>query len=206
MDKIDYKKELKTLYNPPSKEVIMVDVPAFNFLMIDGVGDPNTSQDYREAVEALFAVSYALKFMIKKGKAAFDYWVLPLEGLWWADDMNSFTSGNKDAWKWIAMIMQPQLVTAALVKEAIEQTKKKKNLPALTKLRFESFREGTAAQTMHLGPYAEEKPTIEKIHSFIRANGSELSGKHHEIYLSDPRKSAPEKLKTIIRQPMKKKQ
>ncbi|MCW4017862.1 MAG: GyrI-like domain-containing protein [Candidatus Bathyarchaeota archaeon] len=204
MEKIDYKKELKDLYNPPSKQVVVVDVPAFNFLMIDGQGDPN-GQEYHEAVEALFAVSYALKFMIKKGKAAVDYGVLPLEGLWWADDANSFVEGNRDAWKWTSLIMQPEHVTKALFREALEQTQKKKNLPALPKMRFESFREGLAAQTMHLGPYAEEHPTIEKIHSFIQANGYEFNGKHHEIYLSDPRKAAPEKMKTVLRQPIKKK-
>ncbi len=206
MDKIDFKKEFKNLYNPPSKEAVVVDVPAFNYLMIDGKGNPNTSQEYKEAIETLFAVSYTIKFMVKKGKQAVDYGVLPLEGLWWADDMNAFATGNKDQWKWIAMIMQPpNLVTDALVKEALAQVKKKKNLPALPKLRFETLQEGLAVQIMHIGLYSEEGPNIEKLHSFIRQNGYELAGKHHEIYLSDPRKSAPEKMKTVIRQPMKKK-
>jgi hypothetical protein len=205
MTKIDYQKEYKNLYKPSAKEVVVVDVPAFNFIMVDGAGDPNTSQDYRDAVEALFTVSYALKFMVKKGKSAVDFGVLPLEGLWWEDDMNSFTAGNKAAWKWTAMIMQPAPVTEPLVKEALEQVKKKKNPAALPKLRFEVFREGLATQTLHIGPYADEGPTIEKIHNYIHAHGYELAGKHHEIYLSDPRKAAPEKLKTILRQPMKKK-
>jgi hypothetical protein len=205
MDKIDYKKEFKSLYNPPSKEVVVVDVPAFNFVMVDGKGDPNTSQEYREAVEALFAVSYALKFMVKKGKSAVDYGVLPLEGLWLADDMNSFVAGNKAAWKWTAMIMQPNFVTEALFREAVEQTVKKKDLLAVPKLRFEVFNEGLSAQIMHIGPYAAEQPTVEKIHSYIEANGYEFNGKHHEIYVSDPRKAAPEKMKTVVRQPMKKK-
>ncbi len=205
MDKIDYKKEFKSFYNPPSKEVVVVDVPAFNFVMVDGKGDPNTAQEYREAVEALFAVSYALKFMVKKGKSAVDYGVLPLEGLWWAEDMNSFTTEDKASWRWTAMIMQPNFVTDTLFREAVEQTTKKKGLPALAKLRFEAFKEGLAAQIMHIGPYAAEKPNIEKIHNYIQTNGYEFNGKHHEIYLGDTRKAAPEKMKTVLRQPIKKK-
>jgi hypothetical protein len=205
MNKIEYKKEFKNLYNPPSKEVVVVDVPVFNFLMVNGMGDPATSQEYKDAVEALFAVSYALKFMIKKGKTAVDYGVLPLEGLWRADDMNSFVTGNRDVWKWTSMMMQPKFVTDASFRDAFEQVKKKKNLPALPKMRFESFPEGVSAQIMHLGPYSAEKATIENIHSFIKENGYEPNGKHHEIYLSDPRKSAPEKMKAVLRQPVKKK-
>jgi hypothetical protein len=206
MDKIDYKKELKNLYTPPSKEVVVVDVPAFNFAMVDGMGDPNTSQAYRDAVETLFTVSYTLKFMVKKGKSPVDYGVLPLEGLWWADDMTSFVEGKKDVWKWTAMIMQPKFVTEQMFHDAVAQVKKKKNLPALPKIRFENFQEGLSAQIMHIGPYSAEAQNIEKIHAFIKQNGFELAGKHHEIYLSDPRKAAPEKMKTVIRQPMKKKQ
>jgi hypothetical protein len=206
MDKIDFKKEYKNLYNPSAKEVAVVEVPTFNYLMIDGEGNPNTSQDYKDAIEALFGVSYTLKFMVKKGKQATDYCVLPLEGLWWADSMDAFTGGDKDKWKWTAMIMQPtKLVTAELVKEAVEQVKKKKNPPALPKLRFEKLSEGLAVQIMHIGPYSEETANIQKLHNFIKQEGYELTGKHHEIYISDPRKSMPAKIKTVIRQPMKKK-
>ncbi len=127
MVKIDIKKELKDLYNPSSKQVVVVDVPAFNFLMVDGKGNPNTAQEYKAAIEALFTVSYTLKFMVKKGKSAVDYGVLPLEGLWWADDMNSFIDGKKDVWKWTAMIMQPKYVTESLFQEALALVKKKKN-------------------------------------------------------------------------------
>jgi hypothetical protein len=203
MKKIDYKEELKHLYSAPAKEVEIVEVPQMNFLMIDGEGDPNTSQAFQEAVEALFSVSYTLKFMIKKGKEGIDYGVMPLEGLWWADDMSQFSTQDKDEWKWTVMIMQPGYVTANLVHKAIEQVMKKKNLTSLPKIRFEPFSEGRAAQMMHIGPFSKEGPTIEKIHHTIRENGYELHGKHHEIYLSDIRKAAPEKLKTIIRQPMK---
>ena len=205
MDKIDCKKEFKNLYRPSSNKVATVDVPDFNFVLVDGMGDPNTSQDYKDAVEALFTVSYTLKFIVKKGKQPLDYGVLPLEGLWWADDLNSFVNGNKNLWKWTAMVMQPKFVNAALLKVAIEQVKKKKNPPALPKLRFECFHEGLSAQILHIGPYSAEKTTVEKIHSYIKENGYEFNGKHHEIYLSNPGKTAPEKLKTIVRQPMKKK-
>jgi hypothetical protein len=201
MTKIDFKKELRHLYNPSAKKVEIVDVPLMNFLLIDGSGDPNAAQEYKDAVEALFAASYALKFMVK-GKGV-DYGVLPLEGLWWTDDMTQFSMENKNIWTWTSMIMQPEYVTEDLVSKALEQVEKKKNPPALSKIRFESFHEGLSAQIMHIGPYSAEAPTIEKLHNFIRENGYELRGKHHEIYLSDPRRSAPDKLKTIIRQPMK---
>ena len=202
MEKIDLKKGLKDLFNPSAKEVAIVEVPKMNFLMIDGSGDPNTSQEYKDAVEALFSLSYTLKFMIKKTKAV-DYAVMPLEGLWWVDDMAKFSAKNKDAWKWTSMIMQPEQVTEDSVAKALEELKKKKKLPSLSKIRFESFYEGKSAQIMYIGPFSDEGPTIQKIHEFIRKNEGTLEGKHHEIYLSDPRKVAPEKMKTILRQAMK---
>jgi hypothetical protein len=200
-DKIDLKKELKNLYNPSSKEVTLVDVPAMNFLLINGEGAP-TSPQYGEAIETLFSVSYALKFMVKKSKGI-DYVVMPLEGLWWVEDMTKFSADRKDEWKWTAMIMQPKYVTAEDFKMAAEQVKKKKNPAALPKLRFESFKEGSSAQIMYIGPFSAEGPTIQKIHSFIQNSQHTLSGKHHEIYLNNPATTAPEKLKTILRQPMK---
>ena len=202
MAKFDYKKELKHLYQPSMKEVQVVDVPQMNFLMIDGKGDPNTSQVFQDAVEALYSLAYTLKFMIKKGATAIDYGVMPLEGLWWVDDMTQFSIDKKNEWKWTLMIMQPEQVTRELFGEAVEEVGKKKNPVALSNIRFESFSEGKAAQIMHKGPFAEEGPTVEKVHTFITENGYNRSGKHHEIYLSDMRKTAPEKLKTIIRQPM----
>ncbi len=203
MIRIDLKKELKHLYNPSSKEPVVVYVPEMDFLMVDGAGDPNTAQEYKDAVEALYAVSYALKFMIKKGDAAVDYGVMPLEGLWWADDVTQFSMQNKDIWRWTSMIMQPKYVTKDLFDKAIAQVAKKKGLPALSKMRFESFDEGLAAQVMHLGPYSAEGPTIEILHNFIKENGYELRGKHHEIYLTDPQRSAQEKMKTVLRQPIR---
>ena len=158
--KVDFKKELKHLYNPSSKEATIVDVPGMNFLMVDGAGNPNTAQEYKDSVEALYSVSYSLKFMIKKGEVAVDYSVMPLEGLWWADDMTQFSVENKDIWRWTAMITQPEYVTRDLFTKAIEQVEKKKSLPALSEIRFESLHEGLAAQIMHLGPYSNEGPTI----------------------------------------------
>lgn len=201
MKKIDHKKELKHLYGPPAKKVSVVDVRPMSFLMIDGQGDPNTSQAYQEAVGALYSVAYTLKFMVKKGEMAIDYKVMPLEGLWWTEDMSQFTMDDKGAWMWTAMIMQPDFVTAELVEAAKDQAQKKKGLAAIALIRSEVLHEGRAAQIMHIGPYAEEAPTIEKLHEFIAAQGSTLSGKHHEIYLSDPNRTAPEKLKTVVRQP-----
>lgn len=202
MKKIDYKRELKHLYRPSAKVIAIVDVPEMNFLMIDGQGDPNTSPEYGNAIEALYAVSYALKFMIKRGGIEVDYGVMPLEGLWWVDDMTQFSIEDKSSWKWTAMIMQPEHVTRDLFVEASKQVEKKKNPVALPKIRFESFAEGGAAQTMHHGPFTEEGPAIERVHKFIQDSGSSLVGKHHEIYLSDIRRTAPEKWKTVIRQPM----
>jgi hypothetical protein len=201
--KVDIKKELKLFYKTSAKEVVFVEVPQMNFLMVDGAGDPNTSPDFSHAVEALFSISYALKFMIKKGDMAIDYGVMPLESLWWADDMNDFANGTRDNWHWTAMIMQPEFITPALVTEATAQVEKKKTLPALQKVRFETWREGKAAQTLHIGPFSEEGPTVERVHRFIEENGVGLAGKHHEIYLSDIRRAAPDKWQTIIRQPVK---
>jgi hypothetical protein len=199
--KVDFRKEFKHLYAPSAKDVVSINVPKMNFLMIDGTGDPNTSREYKDAVEALFSLSYAIKFMIKR-ETGVDYAVMPLEGLWWVDDMAKFSVKNKNEWKWTSMIMQPEYVTKEIVNKSLDQTRKKKNLPSLSKIRFEPFDEGSSAQTMHIGPFSAEGPTIEKIHNFIKKQGYKLSGKHHEIYLSDLHKSLPEKMKTVLRQPM----
>lgn len=206
MQKLDLKKQLATLYNQPAGRISIVDVPAAQYLMIDGEGNPNTASAYAEALEALFSLSYTLKFMVKKGPDPVDYGVMPLEGLWWTDDMSQFSADNKDIWKWTAMIRQPDFITPELVREASAQLERKKGaeLPARTRIRLESMTEGVSAQILHLGPYSAEAPTIQKLHDFIHANGYELHGKHREIYLNDARRTAPEKLKTIIRQPMRK--
>ncbi len=201
MEKVDLKKELKHLYQPSAKEVVQVDVPTMNYLMLDGEGDPNTSRAYSDAVEALFMVSYTVKFMVKKGASAIDYGVMPLEGLWWADDMSRFTTTDKSNWKWTMMIMQPSFVTPGMIGSAIADVKRNKNPTAISKLRLEAFSEGSCAQVLHIGPFSEEGPTIEKVHQFIDSRGQRI-GKHHEIYLSDIRKADPSRWKTIIRQPM----
>ena len=204
MTKVDLKKELKHLYNPSAKDIVTVDVPAMNYLMVDGTGDPNTAREAMDAIEALYPVAYALKFMVKK-EQAIDYGVMPLEGLWWTDDMTQFTPDNKDIWKWTYMIMQPQYVTEEMVQQALEQVAKKKSLPTLSKIRFESLHEGLSAQILHIGPFSEEGPTVQKLHTYIKEKGYTFDGlkqKHHEIYLSDIRRVAPEKMKTVLRQPI----
>ncbi len=200
MEKIDLKRKWKPLYAPSAKEVVEVDVPAFDFLMVDGEGNPDTSSSYTQAVEALYSVSYAMKFTLKK-ENGLDYKVMPLEGLWWADDLASFHRGDKTAWKWTMMIMQPPEVSRRAVQAAIAGVHDRKQLPGLERIRFEAFEEGRCAQTLHLGPFSAEGPTIARVHDYIAAR-SALRGKHHEIYLSDIRRAAPEKWKTIIRQPM----
>jgi hypothetical protein len=199
--KLYLKKQLAEFYKASAKKVDAVNIPAMNFLMIDGKGDPNKAPEYAEAVTALYQLAYAIKFHIKKGKKPVDYGVMPLEGLWWADDMRTFGTGDKSAWKWTMMILQPDFVTRGIVETMRAEVGRKKNPPALGKVRFESFAEGPAVQILHIGPYSAEGPTVMKIHDHIKESGRTLRGKHHEIYLKDPRKSAPEKLQTIVRQP-----
>lgn len=202
MTKIDVKKELKQLYRASAKDVVQLDVPALTYLMVDGQGDPNTSPEYAQAIEALYSVAYTAKFMVKKGPEALDYAVMPLEGLWWADDMSAFTSNDRSRWKWTMMIMQPAFVSSELIAAAIAEVRRKKSPPAIDRLRLEIFAEGACAQILHVGPYTEEGPTIERLHAFIKARAA-LAGKHHEIYLTDMRRADPAKWKTIIRQPMR---
>ena len=201
MEKIDVRKRLSSLYRVSHKEVVEVDVPPLRYLMIDGAGDPNTSPDYARAVEALFSVSYTTKFAVKKSGLGIDYGVMPLEGLWWADDWSVFTANDRGAWKWTMMILQPDFVPEEMIRRAIGNVAEKKKLPAVERLRLEEFHEGRSAQLLHIGPFTEEGPTIQRVHDFIDTR-SARRGKHHEIYLSDIRRAAPEKWKTIIRQPM----
>jgi hypothetical protein len=203
MEKLDLKKTLKYLYGSSAKVFSIVDVPAMNFIMIDGQGNPNISKAYAEAMQALYTAAYTLKFKIKK-ELAVDYPVMASEGLWWMDDMREFSAARKDEWKWTMMIMQPEIVSPELFSIALVEAAKKKDVPALSHLRLETFHEGKAAQIMYFGPYADEGPTITRLHQFIEDSGYNRFGKHHEIYLGDPRRSAPEKLRTIIRQPMRK--
>ncbi len=203
MSKIDFKKELKAFYGTTAREFELIDVPEFKFLMIDGHGNPNTAQEYQEALEALYAIAYKLKFTSKKNLGK-DYVVPPLEGLWWAADMTAFISGNKDDWDWTMMIMQPPWITTEMFEQTCTLVQKSKNPKALDKLRLQSYHEGLSVQILHRGSYDEEAPTIARLHSeYMPENKLNEAGKHHEIYLSDPRRVAPEKLKTILRQPVK---
>lgn len=200
MAKKDLSKELQSLYFPSAKEPVMVDIPSMQFAMVDGVGDPNSSKEFQEAIGALYGVAYTAKFAAKKARIG-NILVMPLEALWWGEDADDFLLAKKERWHWTAMIMEPPEVTRKLFDESVGQLREKKNPPGLNRVRFERWTEGKAAQILHIGPYAAERPTIERLHAFIRENGCRLAGKHHEIYLGDPRRSAPEKLKTVIRQP-----
>lgn len=214
MLKKDFKKELKEFYNPSSKEISTVNVPAFDFVMIDGKGDPNNNTSFQNAIEALYAFSYTLKFKIKKGQTAVDYGVMPLEGLWWDAERPNITqsvvgfdrgnfdpvTGDRSKWCWTLMIQQPY-ITDEVFKETLEEVKERKALPSLDQLRLERFTEGKSVQIMHIGPFSEEGPNIAKLHNYIKSQNAKPNGKHHEIYLSDFRKTNPAKLKTVLRQP-----
>jgi hypothetical protein len=206
----DYKKEYKDLYLPKEKPSI-VDVPTMGFIMVDGRGNPNTSPLYKAAVEVLYGLSYSIKMSKKSGtqpEGYFDYVVPPLEGLWWFED-NVFDGnviGRKDEFSWVMMIRQPEFVTPAVFETAKVSLAKKKPALDTTIARLEELTEGLCAQIMHIGPYDDEPPTVAALEQFIEDNGyrTEMSGmrQHHEIYLGDPRKTAPEKLKTVIRHPI----
>ena len=202
MTKIDFKKEWKHLYQPSKKEFQIVEVPGLKFFKVDGRGDPNSALEYTEAIEALYAVSYKTKFLSKKEGQ--DYVVPPLEGLWWADDMETFsTARDKSQWSWTMMIMTPEWITEEMVTEARLEVEKKKDLPALKKLRWEEYQEGLSVQILHLGSYDDEGPVLARLHDiWMPEQGYTFNGLHHEIYLSDPRRVEPSKLKTILRQPV----
>ena len=203
MEKIDLKREWKAFYSAPGKEFELVEVPEFSFLMVDGRGDPNTAKSYREAIEGLYAVAYGLKFMSKK-ELKKDFAVAPLEGLWWADDPDKFHRQlDRDSWEWTAMIHMPRWIDASMYSAACEQAGAKKELPALARMRLERYLEGLSVQIMHTGPYAQEGPTLLRLHEqYLPEHGLREAGKHHEIYLSDPRRTDPARLKTILRQPV----
>ena len=203
MNKTDYKKELKQFYAAKVGKPVVVQVPNMNFIMIDGKGDPNISQEYIDAIQTLYPVAYTIKFTCKLGYGE-DFGVMPLEGLWWTEDMADFSVEDKSNWLWTAMIMQPAVVTEDIYNQAIQQVREKKNPTSLNKLRFASYDEGRAAQVMYVGPYSDEGPTIQGLHALIKkqcGTQDDSNKHHHEIYLGDPRRTAPEKLKTIIRQP-----
>jgi hypothetical protein len=208
MQKIDLKKELKYLYTPSARHVEVVDVPRFNFAMLDGEIEPGASPGispaFQQALEALYGISFTLKFSSKlRQDNPIDYTVMALEGLWWVEQ-GEFDITRPENWSWTARMLQPDHITDEMFHEALAQLKKKKPNPALDKLRFESFQEGLCMQTMHIGPYAEEPATIARMQAFAEQNGYILRGKHHEIYLGDPRRADPSKLKTVLRHPIQK--
>jgi hypothetical protein len=201
-NKVDFKKTLRELYNPPKVGFHIINVPIMNYIMVDGRGNPNISSDYQKAVEALYAMSYGIKFTLKA--EGYDHIVPPLEGLWWMENMNDFTLANKDQWEWTMMIMQPEWVTSEWVEKVKVETLKKKKIASQIRIRFEPFNEGLSVQILYTGAYVDEAPTIAEMHNYIKTNGYQTNGKHHEIYLGDPRKTSPERLQTVLRQPVRK--
>jgi len=201
MEKIDFKKQLKELYLPSDKGFAVVDVPDMQFLMVDGEGSPD-GEALTHAVQWLFSVVYPIKFIAKK-KMGKDFVAPPLEGLWWADDIADFAAGNKDRWKWRMMIVTPDWANVEMFNEAVEKAAKKLG-EAPESLRLGRFHEGKSVQILHIGPYSEEAATIARLHEeFLPESDLIPNGHHHEIYLNDPRRVAPEKLKTVLRQPVR---
>ena len=207
MTKLELRKQLKHLYAPSAKKVEVVDVPRFQFAMVDGEIEPGRGPEdspaFQEALEALYGISYTLKFASKLRKEdPLDYTVMALEGLWWVEE-GEFDITRPEGWRWTLMIMQPDHITPGMYEDALRQLRQKKgDRPAFSRLRFEGFQEGLCVQTMHVGPYAEEPATIARMHAFAQENGYRLCGKHHEIYLGDPRRASPERLKTVLRHPV----
>ena len=199
--KVDFKRELPEVY-AAGRVPKLIEVPELAFLMVDGEGAPGRAPEFRAAIEALYSVAYTVKFAIKRRPGGIDYRVMPLEGLFWVDEGRDFPPPDPSDWRWTAMIMQPGSVTAELLESARQTAAAKRSLSALDLVRLERFHEGAAAQILHIGPYAEEQPTIACLHQFIAEQGYVPRGKHHEIYLGDPNRSAPAKLKTLIRQPV----
>jgi hypothetical protein len=207
VEKLDFKNTMKEFYKPSANKVSLVNVPELQFIMIDGKGSPGDSRDYIDAINSLYPIAFNLKFISKKelGK---DYTVPPLEGLWWAENMDDFYESNRENWMWTMMIMTPEWLTNKLFQEAMNNSREKKPEldQSIKNVRLEKYCEGVSAQIMHIGPYANEHPTILKLHNFIKASNGKFDGhtqKHHEIYISDPRKAKPETMKTVIRQPFK---
>lgn len=204
MEKVDFKQLFKQYYRPKSEQPEVIDVPSMQYLMIDGKGSP-AAADFEHAIQAMYGVFFTIKFGRRKAGMGPDYSGAPLEGLWWMGDNTSFDVTKKDQWQWTLMLWQPDFITPKDLIAAVTQLKVKKPNPMLDKIRLETIDEGLAVQVMHIGPYSEEGPTVERLHAFAKEQGLVLTGKHHEIYMGDPRRAKPEKLKTILRQPVTKK-
>ncbi|MGO4671728.1 GyrI-like domain-containing protein [Bosea sp. 2YAB26] len=201
MAKIDFKKALRPLYDPPTGDFALVDVPQMPFVKVNAEGDPNTAPAYRSAIEWLYGVSYAVKFAAKAALGR-DYVVPPLEGLWWTDDPRSFITRQKNLWRWTMMIMVPEFVTHDMFEKAVAKTEGKLGQRPQS-LRHEFYAEGLSLQTLHVGSYDEEGPILARLHDEVMPRkGVTFNGPHHEIYLSDPRKTEAARLKTVLRQPV----
>ncbi|QQQ80037.1 GyrI-like domain-containing protein [Saccharothrix sp. 6-C] len=201
-DRYDVKRELKRLYAPRNTDWALVDVPEQQFIAVDGRGDPNTGAEYAAAVQALYSVAYAIKFASRREGR--DLVVAPLEGLWWADEPSVFTARAKDAWHWRMLISQPDWITEDVIAEARGVAAAKKALPAIADVRREVLHEGTSAQVLHIGPYDDEGPVLARLHhEWLQANDLVMTGLHHEVYVGDPRRTEPAKLRTVLRQPVR---
>ena len=199
--KLDFRRELGDLYD--ARDVpALIEVPPIRFLMVDGHGDPNGSKTFHQAVEALNAVAYALRFRVRALPDGVDFEVMPLEGLWWIPNARVWDFDDKSDWDWTLMLAQPDIVTTELVAEAMETVRTRRKLAALADVRYERFEEGTCAQLLHRGPFSAERPSLERLYDFVKRQGSMPVGKHHEVYLTDPQRTAPERMRTIIRQPV----
>ncbi len=208
VEKLDLRKKYKDLYAPPAKEPSIVDVPELQFVMLDGeisAGEtPETSPAFQEAFGPRYGITYTVKFMSKlRRENPLDYSVMAIEGLWWNESGSQVFSWGEGTWKWTLMILQPEHITQEMFQEAQRQLAAKRPNPAIERLRLARFHEGLSVQIMHIGPYADEPPNIARMHAFARERGYELHGKHHEIYLGDPRRARPEKPKTVLRQPIR---
>lgn len=204
MEKIDFKKDFKPLYKAAQGSFVFVEVPALLYLMVDGAGDPNTAPEFQQAIETLYGAAYTLKFSLKKAGIGPEYSVAPLDGLWWCDGMEGFDIENRDKWRWTVMIAQPPHIRREMVDSALAELDRRGKKVLWDRLRLETFEEGLCVQTLYVGPYSDEGPTIAAMHKFAEDRGCSLRGRHHEIYMSDPRRTAPEKLKTILRHPVSK--
>lgn len=201
MDTYDIKKAFPALYAPKPGDFHVVEVPELSFLMTDGHGDPNVSAVYAEAVEALFSLSYAVRAIAKRELGRV-HAVGPLEGLWSADDPRAFVAGDKSAWDWTMMISQPAWITVENIETATKKAQNKA-LAALDRVRFAPYTEGASVQMLHIGSYDSEAPVLARLHDeYLPEHGLTFNGRHHEVYLSDPRRTAPVKLRTILRQPV----
>ncbi|MET4061709.1 hypothetical protein ABIB35_003286 [Arthrobacter sp. UYP6] len=203
MEKFDIKKSYPQLYAPKSGDFTLVEVPVLQYLAYNGHGDPNTSAEYTDALECLYPAAYAVKFASKKDMDR-DFTVGPLEGQWRAADMEAFTRGDKGSWDWTMLVAQPPWITEDLLRAALDSVRRKRNPPGLDRVHLLALEEGTCAQILYIGAYNAEGPVLERLHHhWMPAHGLTFNGDHHEIYLSDPRRTAAEKLRTVLRQPVR---